>query len=123
MNSKIRQVLEYTNKQSPDMKDLGDPMHQSDASINFDVFDANSIRSLDDVDDSLATPSRNVTPVPVTLLTKSQKRSAKKKAHKERQKLQLQTPSGLDEQVVPTFSKESPEYIPSKPSHRSKLVK
>ncbi|GBB96180.1 hypothetical protein RclHR1_00270026 [Rhizophagus clarus] len=49
-------------------------------------------------------------------LTKSQKRSAKKKARKEKQKLQLQIPSELDEQVVPTFSTESPEYTPSKPS-------
>ncbi|GBC08174.1 hypothetical protein RclHR1_07950001 [Rhizophagus clarus] len=40
---------------------------------------------------------------------------AKKKARKEKQKLQLQSPSGLDEYVVPTFSKESSEYTPSKP--------
>ncbi|GBB84012.1 hypothetical protein RclHR1_10650012 [Rhizophagus clarus] len=75
-------------------------------------------RSLDDVDDELlATPPRNITPIPVTPLTKSQKRSAKKKARKEKKKgLQLQTPSGLDEQIVPTFSAESPEYTPSKPS-------
>ncbi|GBC02134.1 hypothetical protein RclHR1_04470013 [Rhizophagus clarus] len=44
------------------------------------------------------------------------KRSAKKKARKEKQKLQLQSPSGLDEQVVFTFSMESLEYTPSKPS-------
>ncbi|GBB98228.1 hypothetical protein RclHR1_31760001 [Rhizophagus clarus] len=74
-------------------------------------------RSLDDADDILvSTPPRNVTPIPVMPLTKSQKRSAKKKARKEKQKLQLKTPSGLDEQVVPTFSTESPEYTPSKPS-------
>ncbi|GBC04270.1 hypothetical protein RclHR1_05590025 [Rhizophagus clarus] len=46
-------------------------------------------RSLDDVDELLATPSRNITPIPVTLLTKSQKRSTKKKTCKEKQKLQL----------------------------------
>ncbi|GBC03397.1 hypothetical protein RclHR1_00510028 [Rhizophagus clarus] len=40
----------------------------------------------------------------------------KKKARKEKQKLQLQTSSELGEQVVPTFSKESPEYTFSKPS-------
>ncbi|GBC04373.1 hypothetical protein RclHR1_05650001 [Rhizophagus clarus] len=51
------------------------------------------------------------------LLTHDDKRrSAKKKARKKKQKLQLQTPSGLDERKVPTFSKESPEYTPSKPS-------
>ncbi|GBC01098.1 hypothetical protein RclHR1_40690001, partial [Rhizophagus clarus] len=44
------------------------------------------------------------------------KRSAKKKACKEKQKLQLQTPSRLDEHVEPTFSTKSPEYTPSKPS-------
>ncbi|GBB91179.1 hypothetical protein RclHR1_18320002 [Rhizophagus clarus] len=112
MDYKIHQVLEHTHKQSPDMEDLEDPMYQSDASMNFDVFNTNSIGSLDD--SSGATPLRNVIPipVPVTSLTKSQKRSAKKKARKEKQKLQLQTPSGLDEQVVPTFSTESPEYTP-----------
>ncbi|GBB97575.1 hypothetical protein RclHR1_03000018 [Rhizophagus clarus] len=48
-------------------------------------------RSLDDVNDVLvSTPSRKVTPTP--------------------------TPFGLDEQVVPTFSTEFPEYTPSKPS-------
>ncbi|GBB97676.1 hypothetical protein RclHR1_30340001 [Rhizophagus clarus] len=86
------------------------------ASINFDIFDTNSIGSLDDVDESRAIPPCNITPVIVTPLTKSQKQSAKKKARKERQKLQLQTPSGLDEQVVPTFNIESSEYTPSKPS-------
>ncbi|GBB91314.1 hypothetical protein RclHR1_18500003 [Rhizophagus clarus] len=115
MDSKIRREWEaYANKQSPNMEDLGDPMHQSDASMNFDVFDTKSIGSLDD--ELLATPPRNITPIPVTPLTKSQKRSAKKKARKEKQKLQLQTPSELDEHVVPTFSTESPEYTPSKPS-------
>ncbi|GBC03433.1 hypothetical protein RclHR1_05120003 [Rhizophagus clarus] len=89
-------------------------MHQSDALMNFDVFNTNSIESLDD--DLIATPSYNTTPIPVMPLTKSQKRSAKKKACKEKQKLQLQTPSGLDEQVVPTFSTISPEYTLSKPS-------
>ncbi|GBB87909.1 hypothetical protein RclHR1_01440024 [Rhizophagus clarus] len=99
------------------MENLGDPMHQSDTSMNFDVFNTNSIGSLDDVDDELlTTPPRKITPIPVTPLTKSQKQSAKKKACKEKQKLQLQTPSGLDEYVVPTFSTESPEYTPSKPS-------
>ncbi|GBB99825.1 hypothetical protein RclHR1_03650001 [Rhizophagus clarus] len=73
-------MLEYISKYNPNMKDLGDPMHQSDTSMNFD------------------------------------KRSAKKKTCKERQKLQLQTPSGLDEQVVPTFSTESPKYTSSKSS-------
>ncbi|GBB93130.1 hypothetical protein RclHR1_21140001 [Rhizophagus clarus] len=92
-------------------------MHQSDTSINFDVFDTNSIGSLDDVDDELlATPPRNITPKPVMSLTKSQKRSAKKKARKEKQKLQLQTPSELDEHVVSTLCKKSPEYTPLKPS-------
>ncbi|GBB89481.1 hypothetical protein RclHR1_16180007 [Rhizophagus clarus] len=115
MDFKLHREWEaYTNKQSPNMEDLGDPMHQSDASINVEVLNTNSIGSLDD--EILATPPRNITPIPVTPLTKSQKRSAKKKACKERQKLQLQTPSGLDEHVVPTFSKESPEYTPSKPS-------
>ncbi|GBB83730.1 hypothetical protein RclHR1_01040035 [Rhizophagus clarus] len=85
--------------------------------MNFDVFDTNLIGSLDDVNDVLvSTPPHKVTPIPVTPLTKSQKRSAKKKARKEKQKLQLQTLTGLDERVVPTFSKESPEYTPSKPS-------
>ncbi|GBB98089.1 hypothetical protein RclHR1_31320002 [Rhizophagus clarus] len=118
MNSEIRRGLELASKLTPDMENLGDPMHQSDTTINFDVFDTNSIESLDDVDDKLlATPPRNVTPIPVTPLTKSQKRSAKKKACKEKKKaLQLQTPSGLNEKVVPTFSAESPEYTPSKPS-------
>ncbi|GBB94857.1 hypothetical protein RclHR1_24290002 [Rhizophagus clarus] len=83
-------------------------------SINFDVLDTNSIESLDE--ELLATPPRNIIPIPVTPLTKSQKRSAKKKACKEKQKLQLQTPFGLDKQVVSTFSTESPEYTPSKPS-------
>ncbi|GBB87575.1 hypothetical protein RclHR1_14020004 [Rhizophagus clarus] len=92
MDFEIHQRLELASKQIPDMENLGDPMHQSDTSMNFDVFDTNSIGSLDD------------------------KRNAKKKAHKEKQKLQLQTPSGLDEHVVPTFNKESPEYTPSKPS-------
>ncbi|GBB95356.1 hypothetical protein RclHR1_25140003 [Rhizophagus clarus] len=93
-------------------------MHQSDTSMNFDGFDTKSIGSLDGVDDVLlATPPRNITPIPVTPLTKSQKRSAKKKARKEKKKaLQLQTPFGLDERVMSTFSKESPEYTPSKPS-------
>ncbi|GBB92699.1 hypothetical protein RclHR1_20440002 [Rhizophagus clarus] len=92
-------------------------MHQSDTLMNFDVFDINSISSLDDMDDVLViTPSRNITPISVTPLTKSQKRNAKKKARKEKQKLQIQTSSGLDEYVVPTFSKESPEYTSSKPS-------
>ncbi|GBB97803.1 hypothetical protein RclHR1_30700001 [Rhizophagus clarus] len=91
-------------------------MHQSDASINFDVFDTNLIGSLDDVDELLATPPRNITPIPITPLTKFQKKNAKKKARNEKQKLQLQSPSGLDEQVVPTFSMESPEYTPFKPS-------
>ncbi|GBC03924.1 hypothetical protein RclHR1_00540034 [Rhizophagus clarus] len=45
------------------------------------------------------------------------KRSTKKKACKKKKKaLQPQTPFRLDEQVVPTFSAESSEYIPSKPS-------
>ncbi|GBB89708.1 hypothetical protein RclHR1_01650015 [Rhizophagus clarus] len=91
-------------------------MHQSDTLMNFDVFDTNLIGSLDDVDKLFITSPRNITPIPVTLLTKSQKRNAKKKARKEKQKLQLQSPSGLDEQVVHTFSTESPEYTPSKPS-------
>ncbi|GBC00095.1 hypothetical protein RclHR1_37440001 [Rhizophagus clarus] len=89
-------------------------MHQSDMSINVDMLDTNSIGSFDD--EILATPPRNITPVPVTPLTKSQKRSAKKKARKEKQKLQLQTPSQPDEQAVPTFSTESSEYTLSKPS-------
>ncbi|GBC06316.1 hypothetical protein RclHR1_06760011 [Rhizophagus clarus] len=116
MDSEIRQGLKYASKQPPDKKDLGDPMHQSDASMNFDVFNINSIGSLDDVDELLATPPRNITPIPVTPLTKSQKRSAKNKAYKEKQKLQLQSPSGPDEQIVLTFSTESPEYTLSKPS-------
>ncbi|GBB95152.1 hypothetical protein RclHR1_02490007 [Rhizophagus clarus] len=117
MDSEIRRGLKLASKQIPDIENLRDPMYQSDTSMNFDVFDANSIGSLDDVvDESLATPPRNIIPIPVTLLTKSQKQSAKKKTCKEKQKLQLQTPSGLDEHVVPTFSKESPEYTPSKPS-------
>ncbi|GBC08472.1 hypothetical protein RclHR1_08140001 [Rhizophagus clarus] len=63
-------------------------MHQSNASMNFDVLDTNSIGSLDD--ELLITPSHSTTLIP--------------------------TPSGLDEQVVPTFSTKSPEYTPSKPS-------
>ncbi|GBC10361.1 hypothetical protein RclHR1_09560015 [Rhizophagus clarus] len=116
MDFKIRQGLVYASKQSPDKEELGDPMHQLDASMNFDVFDTNSIELLDDVDELLATLPHNITPIPVTFLTKSQKRSAKKKARKKKQKLQLQSPSGLDEQVVLTFSIESSEYTPSKPS-------
>ncbi|GBB95123.1 hypothetical protein RclHR1_02480022 [Rhizophagus clarus] len=87
MDSDIRQVLEYASKQSSNMKDLGNPMHQSDALMNFDVFDTNSIGSLDD--NPSITPSHNVIPIPITPLTKSQKQSAKKKACKEKQKLQL----------------------------------
>ncbi|GBC00193.1 hypothetical protein RclHR1_03780022 [Rhizophagus clarus] len=101
------------------MEDLGDPMYQSDALINFDVLDTNLIESLDD--NLLVTPQCNITLIPVTLLTKSQKRSAKKKACKEKQKLQLHTPSGLDEQVVPTFSTKFSEYTPFK-SFGSKTV-
>ncbi|GBC01153.1 hypothetical protein RclHR1_04090004 [Rhizophagus clarus] len=84
MDSEIRQGLEYVSKQSPDKEDLRDPMHQSDASINFDVFDTNLIGSLDDVDELLVTPPRNITPIPVMPLTKSQKRSAKKKTRNEK---------------------------------------
>ncbi|GBC05038.1 hypothetical protein RclHR1_00600001 [Rhizophagus clarus] len=118
MDSEFRRALEIASKQTPDIENLGDPMHQSDTSMNFDAPDTNSVGSLDDVDDELlATPLRNITPNPVTPLTKSQKRSAKKKARKEKKKvLQLQTPSGLDEKVVPTFSAKSPEFTPSKPS-------
>ncbi|GBB92109.1 hypothetical protein RclHR1_25200002 [Rhizophagus clarus] len=117
MDSKICQALEIASEQTPDMENLGNPMHQSDTSMNFDAFDTNLIGTLDDVNDVLvSTPPRKVTPIPVTHLTKSQKRSAKKKACKEKQKLQLQTPSGLDEHVEPTFSTKSPEYTPSKPS-------
>ncbi|GBC05481.1 hypothetical protein RclHR1_06250003 [Rhizophagus clarus] len=76
MDSEIRRGLEYTSKQSSDKEDLGDPMHQSDTLMNFDVFDTNSIGSLDDVDELLATPPCNITLIPVTSLTKSQKRSA-----------------------------------------------
>ncbi|GBB88708.1 hypothetical protein RclHR1_15280002 [Rhizophagus clarus] len=94
---KIHQGLEYASKQSPDKKDLGDPMHQSDALMNFDVFDTNLIGSLNNVDELLVTFPRNITPIPVTSLTKSQKRSAKKKVCKEKQKLQLQSPFGLNE--------------------------
>ncbi|GBB97068.1 hypothetical protein RclHR1_29070001 [Rhizophagus clarus] len=98
MDSEFRRALEIASKQTPDIKNLGNPMHQSDTSMNFDVSDTNSVRSLADVDDELlATLSRNITPIHVTPLTKSQKRSAKKKA-------------------LPTFSAESPEYTPSKPS-------
>ncbi|GBB95564.1 hypothetical protein RclHR1_25650003 [Rhizophagus clarus] len=83
-------------------------------SINIDMIDED-LKGL--LDDKLsATLLRNNTSLSVILLTKSQKRSAKKKVCKERQKLHLQTPSRLDEQVVPTFSAESPEYTPSKPS-------
>ncbi|GBB89729.1 hypothetical protein RclHR1_16500004 [Rhizophagus clarus] len=77
--------LEYASKQSPDMKDLGDPMHQSDALINFDVFDANLIGLLDDK--LVATLSRITAPIPVMPLTESQKRSAKKKAYQEQAQL------------------------------------
>ncbi|GBB84262.1 hypothetical protein RclHR1_01090001 [Rhizophagus clarus] len=113
MDSEIHREWEaYINKQSPNMEDLGNPMHQSDTLMNFDVLDTSSIGSLDN--ELLVTLPRNITPVPVTPLTKSQKRSAKKTARKEKQKLQLQTPSGLDECVVPTFSTESPGYTPSK---------
>ncbi|GBB92976.1 hypothetical protein RclHR1_20940002 [Rhizophagus clarus] len=100
--------------QHPDMKNLGDPMHQSDMSINIDMIDEDLKGLLDDESDT--TPPYNVTPIPVTLLTKSQKKSAKKKVRKEKQKLQLQTFSGLDKHIVFTFSIESSEYTPSKPS-------
>ncbi|GBB86610.1 hypothetical protein RclHR1_00130051 [Rhizophagus clarus] len=114
IDSEIHQGLEYASKLSSDKEDLGNPIYQSDVLINFDVLDTSLIGSLDD--NLVITPPCNTTPIPVIPLTKSQKRSAKKKARKERQMLQLQTPSGLDEQVVPTFSTESPEYTPSKPS-------
>ncbi|GBB86813.1 hypothetical protein RclHR1_13240004 [Rhizophagus clarus] len=71
MDSEIRWKLEYASKQSSNKEDLGDPMHQSDASMNFNVFDTNLIGSLDDVDELLATPSRNITPIPV--ITESSK--------------------------------------------------
>ncbi|GBC02256.1 hypothetical protein RclHR1_04520009 [Rhizophagus clarus] len=120
MDSEFCRALEIASKQTPDMENLGDPMHQSDTSMNFDVPDTNSVGSLDDVDDELlATPPHNITPIPVTPLTKSQKWSAKKKARKKKKKaLQLQSPSGLDKQTVPTFSAESSEYTPSKPFAR-----
>ncbi|GBC10007.1 hypothetical protein RclHR1_09270012 [Rhizophagus clarus] len=106
--------MELADKHSLDMKNLRDPMYQSDTSIVFDVLDISLIGSLEDK--ILVIPPCNITPIPVTPLTKSQKKGAKKKAHKEKQKLQLQTPSGPDEHVVPTFSIESLEYTPSKPS-------
>ncbi|GBB97805.1 hypothetical protein RclHR1_30720001 [Rhizophagus clarus] len=95
------------------MEILGDPIHQSDMSINVDEIDEDLKELLDDESD--VTPSRNNTPLSVTSLTKSQQRNAKKKVCKEKKKmLQLQTPSGLDEKIVPTFSTESPEYTSSK---------
>ncbi|GBC03522.1 hypothetical protein RclHR1_05170012 [Rhizophagus clarus] len=79
-------------------------------SINVDEIDEDLKGLLDD--ESSATSPRNNTPLPIT-----QKMNAKKKAYKEKKKiLQLQTPSELDEQVVPTFSAKSPEYIPFRPS-------
>ncbi|GBB88112.1 hypothetical protein RclHR1_14620012 [Rhizophagus clarus] len=84
-------------------------------SINIDKIDED-LKGL--LDDELSTISlHNNTPLPVTLLSKSQKKNAKKKVCKEKKKtLQLQTPFRLDEKVVFTFSAESSEYIPSKPS-------
>ncbi|GBC06184.1 hypothetical protein RclHR1_06670024 [Rhizophagus clarus] len=97
------------------MEILGDSMHQSDMSINVNEIDENLKGLLDD--ESGTIPLYNNTPLPVTLLTKSQKRSAKKKACKKKKKvLQLQIPSGLDEKVVFIFNAESSEYTPSKPS-------
>ncbi|GBB87746.1 hypothetical protein RclHR1_14220005 [Rhizophagus clarus] len=96
------------------MEDLGNLMYQLDVSMNFDETDKDFHRLLDN---SLnVTPPRNIILTSVISLTKSQKRSAKKKACKEKQKLQSQSSSGLDEQVVSTFSIESPKYTPSKPS-------
>ncbi|GBB86903.1 hypothetical protein RclHR1_13350006 [Rhizophagus clarus] len=85
MDFKICQELEYSNKHIPDMEDLGDPIYQSDISIIIDEINEDLQELLDD---SLnTTPPHNVMPIPVTPLTKSQKRSAKKKACKKRQKL------------------------------------
>ncbi|GBB88774.1 hypothetical protein RclHR1_15380002 [Rhizophagus clarus] len=67
------------------MKDLGNPMHQSDTSMNFDEINEDLQELLDD--NPSITPSRSITPISVTPLTKSQKRSAKKKAYKKKQKL------------------------------------
>ncbi|GBC07390.1 hypothetical protein RclHR1_07430002 [Rhizophagus clarus] len=95
------------------MKDLGDPIYQSDTLMNFDEIDE-ELQEL--LNNSLGIiPLHNITSLPVTPLTKSKKRSVKKKVHKERQQLQLQTLSRLDKQIVFTFNTESPEYTPSKP--------
>ncbi|GBB96594.1 hypothetical protein RclHR1_27910001 [Rhizophagus clarus] len=116
MDSKIHQELEKYNAMYPDIKNLRDSMHQSDMSINIDVINEDLKGLLDDESDT--TSLCNNTPLLIILLIKSQKRNAKKKVCKEKKKtLQLQTSSGLDEKVVPTFSAESPEYTLSKPSN------
>ncbi|GBB95390.1 hypothetical protein RclHR1_25230001 [Rhizophagus clarus] len=63
-----------------------DPIHQSDILFNYNVDD--DLQGLLNNSPG-ATPSRNITLISVTPLTKSQKQNAKKKARKERKKLQL----------------------------------
>ncbi|GBB96820.1 hypothetical protein RclHR1_28410001 [Rhizophagus clarus] len=86
-------------------------MYQSNISINVDVINKDLKGLLDDKSGIILL--RSNTPLPVMFLTKSQKRNTKEKACKEKKKLQLQTPSGLNEYIVLTFSKKSPEYTPS----------
>ncbi|GBC06140.1 hypothetical protein RclHR1_06640018 [Rhizophagus clarus] len=94
------------------MENLRDSIYQSDISINVNEIDEDLKGLLDDESDII--PSCNNTPLYITLLTKFQKRSAKKKTCKKKKKtLQLQTPSGLNKQVVSTFSAKSLEYTPS----------
>ncbi|GBB95797.1 hypothetical protein RclHR1_26130001 [Rhizophagus clarus] len=90
LNSKICQEIENYKVQYPNMEIIGDPMHQSDMSINVDEIDEDLHRLLDD-SPGVTLPHNVIIPIPVTPLTKSQKRSAKKKA-------------------------QSSEYTPSKPS-------
>ncbi|GBB92755.1 hypothetical protein RclHR1_02050028 [Rhizophagus clarus] len=63
------------------MENLENPMHQSDMLINVDMIDGDLKGLLDDESLSATFP-RNNTPLPVTSLTKSQKRNAKKKAQR-----------------------------------------
>ncbi|GBC03399.1 hypothetical protein RclHR1_00510030 [Rhizophagus clarus] len=114
LNFEFCQELKSYNIQHPDIENLGDLIHQSDMSINIDKIDKDLKELLDDNNESNATPLYNNTPLPVMLLIKFQKRNAKKKACKEKKKmLQLQTPFGLNEQIVFTFNAESFEYTSS----------
>ncbi|GBB88889.1 hypothetical protein RclHR1_01550023 [Rhizophagus clarus] len=86
MDFKICQELKnYYNAMYPDIENLGNPIYQSDMSINVDEIDENLKGLLDN--ELNVTFSRNNTLLPVMFLTKFQKKSAKKKACKEKKKV------------------------------------